>query len=208
MPMAEGKAKIHYTFDNKCEEVARPLAEFAPNGLNNFFDNVGGEILDAALGNLGASQSPDLWRHVNWHSKPREKWIANGELAYAVDILEGIENAPAGLRRVFEGKNLGKQLVTGEFLRLSDRGSDSREIRDALTHPKYLDTHLVDEVLGIHVLLPLSNLAVTNPEQEVEHIFIRLAIAQRNVHRRLHAHTIIFGSNGSDGHLDWAGEDA
>ena len=38
-------------------------------------------------------------------------WIGSGEIAYAEDIQEGIENAPQTFFRLFEGKNLGKQLL-------------------------------------------------------------------------------------------------
>jgi hypothetical protein len=38
-------------------------------------------------------------------------WVADGKIAYAEDIQEGLENAPATLARLFEGKNLGKQLL-------------------------------------------------------------------------------------------------
>jgi NADPH-dependent curcumin reductase CurA len=38
-------------------------------------------------------------------------WVATGKIRVAEDIVEGFENAPATLRRLFEGKNLGKQLL-------------------------------------------------------------------------------------------------
>ena len=38
--------------DYKSEDVRARLAELAPNGVNGFFDNVGGDILDAVLENL------------------------------------------------------------------------------------------------------------------------------------------------------------
>jgi NADPH-dependent curcumin reductase CurA len=38
-------------------------------------------------------------------------WIRDGKLKDRVDVLDGLENAPAALLRVFEGKNRGKQLV-------------------------------------------------------------------------------------------------
>lgn len=38
--------------DYKKEDLAQRLPEIAPNGINVFFDNVGGEILDIALDNL------------------------------------------------------------------------------------------------------------------------------------------------------------
>jgi len=34
-------------------------------------------------------------------------WPTTGEL----DVMEGLENAPEALRRLFTGENLGKQLV-------------------------------------------------------------------------------------------------
>ena len=38
-------------------------------------------------------------------------WISTGELKHAEDIQEGIENTPKTFMRLFEGKNLGKQLL-------------------------------------------------------------------------------------------------
>lgn len=39
------------------------------------------------------------------------KWVRDGQLKYRVDIVDGIEQAPAALNRLFTGKNIGKQLV-------------------------------------------------------------------------------------------------
>jgi len=38
-------------------------------------------------------------------------WIRRGELVHAEDIQEGFENAPKTFLRLFEGRNLGKQLL-------------------------------------------------------------------------------------------------
>ena len=38
--------------DYKNEDVAKRVTELAPNGLNIYFDNVGGSILETALGNI------------------------------------------------------------------------------------------------------------------------------------------------------------
>ena len=59
--IAGGERKISYllndlkfeaAIDYKSEDVRARLAELAPNGVNGFFDNVGGDILNAVLENL------------------------------------------------------------------------------------------------------------------------------------------------------------
>ncbi len=39
------------------------------------------------------------------------RWVSEGKIAHAEDIQEGIKNAPQTFLRLFEGKNLGKQLL-------------------------------------------------------------------------------------------------
>ena len=39
------------------------------------------------------------------------KWVAEGKIAHAEDIQHGLENAPQTFLRLFQGKNLGKQLL-------------------------------------------------------------------------------------------------
>ena len=38
-------------------------------------------------------------------------WVQAGKLKNKVDVQHGLENAPATLRRLFEGRNEGKQLL-------------------------------------------------------------------------------------------------
>jgi NADPH-dependent curcumin reductase CurA len=38
-------------------------------------------------------------------------WLNDGRLKNRVDVLQGLENAPAALGRLFKGENRGKQLV-------------------------------------------------------------------------------------------------
>jgi NADPH-dependent curcumin reductase len=38
-------------------------------------------------------------------------WVKEGKLNIGVDAQHGLENAPATLRRLFEGENEGKQLL-------------------------------------------------------------------------------------------------
>jgi NADPH-dependent curcumin reductase CurA len=38
-------------------------------------------------------------------------WVKAGKIKDQLDVIEGLENAPEALRRLFTGENLGKQLV-------------------------------------------------------------------------------------------------
>jgi NADPH-dependent curcumin reductase len=48
---------------------------------------------------------------------PNLEWVSAGlkDLKNKVDVQHGLENAPATLRRLFEGRNAGKQ-----FLRVAE----------------------------------------------------------------------------------------
>jgi NADPH-dependent curcumin reductase CurA len=113
-----------------------------------FFDNVGGQVLDAALENLaknaryvlcgaissynGFEDRPSIKNYFNLVVKAATMrgflifdYVARAEQALGefagclsegrfksqVDVVEGLENAPHALRRLFTGENLGKQLV-------------------------------------------------------------------------------------------------
>jgi len=47
-----GEARFDAAIDYRNEDVAARLAELCPDGIDIYFDNVGGEILDAALARL------------------------------------------------------------------------------------------------------------------------------------------------------------
>jgi NADPH-dependent curcumin reductase CurA len=141
-------AKLDAAIDYKRENVARRLHELCPNGIDVFFDNVGGEILDAALGTLAQRARVVLCGGISAYNEaepppgPRNlmnlvitrsrmegfividylarfgegaaklaEWVAAGKLAHAEDVQTGLENAPQTFLRLFQGKNLGKQLL-------------------------------------------------------------------------------------------------
>jgi NADPH-dependent curcumin reductase CurA len=134
--------------DYKAENLKARLKELCPKGIDIFFDNVGGDILDAALARLAmrgrivlcggiaaydaAEPLPGPKNYLNLVSKrgrmegflvtdylPRAAeaigalagWVKEGKIKYRVDVQQGLENAPATLRRLFEGQNEGKQLL-------------------------------------------------------------------------------------------------
>jgi NADPH-dependent curcumin reductase CurA len=136
--------------DYKSEDVAARIKELAPGGVNVVFENVGGEILEAALMNLAMharvvlcggissynAEDPSQMHGIRPYMQltimraRMEGFIvldyaaryaegvaaladlmAQGKLKAAEDVQEGFENCPATLRRLFEGKNLGKQIL-------------------------------------------------------------------------------------------------
>jgi NADPH-dependent curcumin reductase CurA len=141
-------ARFDAAIDYKTENVAARLKELCPKGIDVFFDNVGGDQLDAALAQLAmrgrvvlcgaiATYNDDTVRpgpkhYINliiqrgrmegfivldYMKRAPEavmqlfSWLQSGEIVNRVDVQEGLENAPAALRRLFSGENQGKQLL-------------------------------------------------------------------------------------------------
>jgi NADPH-dependent curcumin reductase CurA len=142
------EARFDATIDYKSDDVAARLRELCPDGIHIFFDNVGGEILDAVLAQIamkarivlcgGISRYNDeelqpgptnyfnliLQRArmegfilVDYYPRFAEGvqelsgWLDSGQLVHQEDIQDGFANAPRTFLRLFEGKNLGKQLL-------------------------------------------------------------------------------------------------
>jgi NADPH-dependent curcumin reductase CurA len=142
------EARFDAAVDYKSENVAGRLKELCPKGIDVYFDNVGGDLLDVALVQLAmrgrivlcgaiATYNDDSLRPGPKHymnlllKRGRMEgflifdyakrmpeavgelagWVKTGQLTNRVDVLEGLENAPAALRRLFDGANLGKQLL-------------------------------------------------------------------------------------------------
>lgn len=135
--------------DYKADDVEAGLRKLAPEGIDVFFDNVGGTVLDAALATIaerarivvcgGISSGYDVGEpppgprnylqlglkrarmegfiFLDYVDRFPEafgrlhEWLSQGQLVYAEDVQEGLELAPALLRGLFEGRNLGKQLL-------------------------------------------------------------------------------------------------
>ncbi len=132
----------------KTDDVGRRLGELCPDGVDVYFDNVGGEMLATALdhlamrarvvlcgaistynatepvpgpSNLGILVSRHAWMEgfLLTHYMERifdgilqlGEWVEQGRIVNRVDVVEGLENAPAALERIFTGANIGKQLV-------------------------------------------------------------------------------------------------
>lgn len=129
------------------EDLARRLDELCPDGVDIYFDNVGGQTLDTVLARIKAGGRIILCERMSDREKPDQRgirnygvigtrqarmegfniyqhesdfpraeaqltqWLSNGDMRYLEDRMEGIQMMPKALLRLFQGKNLGKQVV-------------------------------------------------------------------------------------------------
>jgi NADPH-dependent curcumin reductase CurA len=142
------KAHFDAAIDYKREDVGARLSALSPDGIDLYFDNVGGPILDEVLARIArgarlvicgaisrynAEDPPpgprNYYRIVAQRARmegfvvldflPRAAqaladltaWVADGSIAWRVDVEHGFENAPKTLLRLFTGANFGKQLL-------------------------------------------------------------------------------------------------
>lgn len=134
--------------DYKSENVGKRLHQECPKGIDVYFDNVGGSILDAALANLAMRGRVVLCGQIGDYNNAANAtgikntmtlvakrgrmegfiildyvgrateaitalsgWAAEGKLKDRFEVVSGLDNAPAALRRLFDGSNIGKQLI-------------------------------------------------------------------------------------------------
>ena len=140
--------KLDAVIDYKGEDVEQRIGELCPKGINIFFDNVGGDILEAGIEHMAdfgrivlcggiagyndevpQAGPRNLMRLVTRRIRMQgfvvidylgraaeaidalSGWVGAGELAWREDIQEGFENIPTTLQRLFDGSNVGKQLL-------------------------------------------------------------------------------------------------
>ncbi|CDP08120.1 unnamed protein product [Coffea canephora] len=123
------------------------LKRYFPDGIDIYFENVGGRMLDALLLNMRKHgriavcgmisqynlEQPESVSNIAWLLYKRVRMegftvfeylhlhsrfldfvlpdIRKQKITYVEDIVEGLENGPAALIGLFNGRNVGKQLV-------------------------------------------------------------------------------------------------
>jgi len=134
--------------DYKHEDVRLALRQHCPKGIDVYFDNVGGEILDAALAQLAMHarvvicgaisqynaiegvtgpanylsllvnrarmQGMVVFDYASRYGEAAQEmanWLADGRLKSREHIVEGFENFPDALLKLFRGENTGKLLL-------------------------------------------------------------------------------------------------
>ncbi|MFQ4145894.1 NADP-dependent oxidoreductase [Chlorogloeopsis sp. ULAP02] len=137
-------AAINY----KTADLDSAIAQSCPNGIDVYFDNVGGSILDAVLTKINLyariplcglistynatkpvpgpyNYSQILMKRarvqgfiiLDYFSRISEaitdigQWLDEGKLKYALEIVDGLENAPSAILKLFDGNKKGKLVV-------------------------------------------------------------------------------------------------
>jgi NADPH-dependent curcumin reductase CurA len=132
----------------KTEPIRERLKAHCPDGIDVYFDNVGGEILDTVLslinvrarivicGTISQANAtepvpgPYNFRNIltqrvrvegfivlDYVDRFQEaiedlrRWLAEGRIRYRVDLVDGLENAPRAINKLFDGSNKGKIIV-------------------------------------------------------------------------------------------------
>lgn len=133
--------------DYKSEDVKKALRTHCPDGVDVYFDNVGGEILDAVLTRLAmharivicgaisqynstAVEGPknymsllvnrasmtgmvvfDYAKRYGEAVNDLATWLGNGDMVSQEHVIDGLDQFPDALLKLFSGENFGKLVL-------------------------------------------------------------------------------------------------
>ncbi len=134
-------AAINY----KTESLYKSLSKHCPDGIDIYFENVGGALFKSVLNLINVrarivlcglisqynvtGSGPSLASIItnrariegfivtDYFNRAKEAiadlqtWIKEGRIQYRVDIVDGLENAPTAIGKLFDGSNKGKLMV-------------------------------------------------------------------------------------------------
>lgn len=155
-PRKTALLRDHFGFDaaldHRAPDFAEQLAAATPDGIDVYFENVGGHVLDAVLPRLNKfaripvcglvagynatdlPPGPDrlgvLMGHILRKSLTLRGfiqtefldqfgefypavsgWVANGDIAYLEDVVDGLDHTVEAFQGLLTGKNLGKLII-------------------------------------------------------------------------------------------------
>ncbi|KAJ1436361.1 hypothetical protein SESBI_04393 [Sesbania bispinosa] len=83
------------------KDLDATLKRYFPEGIDIYFDNVGGDMLDAALVNMRRRGRIVVAGMIS----------QEGKITYVEDIAKDLDSGPAALEAMFTGRSAGKQVV-------------------------------------------------------------------------------------------------
>jgi len=134
--------------DYRSQKVPERLKACCPGGIDVHFENVGGAILEAALGRINQGARIVLCGMISQYNATRAApgprnlvslliqrariegfivldylarahealealggWLREGKLRYRVDVVDGFDEIPRAINKLFDGTNRGKLIV-------------------------------------------------------------------------------------------------
>ena len=112
--------KINYVADElgfdatpnyKTEDIPTRLGALCPDDIDIYWDNVGGELADAAIERIASGGRVVICGQIAQYNVTSPIWVRDGALKYGEDVVVGIENSSAAFIGLLHGANLGKLVV-------------------------------------------------------------------------------------------------
>jgi NADPH-dependent curcumin reductase len=110
--------------DHRAADFGTQLERATPDGIDVYFENVGGRVWEKVFPRLNLStvlrkslyirgfiQTEFVAVHSERFLTEASQWIRDGSLRYREDIVDGLENAPAAFLGMLRGENFGKLII-------------------------------------------------------------------------------------------------